>query len=92
MLRPVCADCLTAPQHQRGAWNIDGEPDAAEHAPETTVQVEKPKMQARRRNDAHGAGRWAASRCGAALCGRLGLRCVGQWHYGQPDRASVPEQ
>ena len=77
MVRPVALKRAAALQDKLSTGDVDGETDAAEHAPEAAVEVEKAKVQARRCHDANGAGV-----CASALGRRLSLRCVGQWHYG----------
>jgi hypothetical protein len=77
MVRPVALEGAASLQDELRAGDVDGETDAAEHAPEAAVEVEEAKVQARGCRDANGAGVRAR-----ALGGCLSLRCVGQWHYG----------
>src|SRR5262249_18513404 len=70
--------------------SIYGKPNAAEPAPQPAVEVEEAQMQARRRDDTHSPGAGPrTSRSGGSICRRVGLRCVGQRHYGEPSAPDV---
>src|SRR5262249_22605950 len=88
-IRAVGLERAAARKDQFRYRSIDGQPDAAEPATQSSIEVEEAQMQARGRHDAHGPGGGPHTPLrGGSVDWRLGLRCVGQRHYGEP---SAPE-
>src|SRR4029079_10789632 len=86
---PLGFERAAARQDQLRGRGIDGKAYAAEPAPQAAIEVEEAQVQACRRDDAHGPGVGPRTpRSGGSIHRRLGLRCVGQRHYGEP---SAPE-
>ena len=82
MVGALALEGAGALQDELGARGIDGEADAAEQPPQTTVQIEEAEVQPRRRDDPHRSRVGARGLIRGPALGWLSLRCVGQWHYG----------